>query len=83
MKTRSSVSKEILKDLEDLYQLALEKENFPSALKAKELLGREYGLFFPKSSSAQKEKMALSNISDDDIHHLIEELEAKLKLDHS
>lgn len=81
MKTQSSVSKNILRDLEDIYQLALEKENFPSALKAKELLGREYGLFVPKSTSSQKQKMDLNNISDEDMDHLIKALEAKLKLD--
>jgi len=80
MKTQSSISKAILRDLENLYQLALEKENFSSALKAKELLGREYGLFAPKSPTSQKEKMDLNNISDEDINQLIKALETKLKM---
>jgi len=83
MNTNSSVSKNILRDVDDLYQLALENGNFSVALKAKELLGREYGFFAPKPPPSQKEKMDLNAISDEDIDHLIKALEAKLKLDPS
>jgi len=75
-------SKGILNDLEALYLMALEKGNFAVALKAKELLGRELGLFALKNSSVTKDKVSLNDLSDEDITHLIKELEIKLKLDH-
>lgn len=73
----------IVKDLEEIYHMALEKGNFAVALKAKELLGRELGLFGLKGSSIPQNKVSLNDLSNEDILHLIEELEAKLKLDHS
>jgi uncharacterized protein YfkK (UPF0435 family) len=79
----SLASTNILKDLEDLYFMALEKGNYSVALKAKELLGRERGLFALKNTALQKPQISLENISDENLNHLIEELEVKLTLDHS
>jgi hypothetical protein len=70
---------EIRKDVEDIYLKAMEKESYSIALKAKELLGREHGLFKVKT---QKES-ALENISDQVLSRLIGMLEKQLteKLD--
>ena len=71
----------ILKDLEKIYLMALGKGNHSVALKVKELLGREVGLFTLKNSATAKNKISLKDLSDEDIAQLIKELEAKLKLD--
>lgn len=67
-------AQDILKDLENLYVLAMEKGNFAAALKAKELLGRESGLF-----SSRKTKVSLADLSDEDIERLIQEVEGQMK----
>lgn len=79
MDTNTPASSGILKEIRELYMLALEKGNFSVALKAQEILGRELGFTQPKS---EKEKIDLNDLSDDDISNLIMILEAKLKLDH-
>lgn len=75
MRTSDSVTSCILKDLEAIYNLAMEKGNFAVALKAKELLGREEGLF---SSSSRKKRVCLADLSEEDIHCLIQEIEGYL-----
>ena len=64
----------ILKDLENLYALAMEKGNFTVALKAKELLGREQGLF---SGNSRKKKISPESLSDEELEALIQELEGQ------
>lgn len=73
---------EILKDLEDIYRQAMEKGNFTVALKVKELLGKELGLF-TKDAKARNGRISLGDLSDDDIAALIADLENQLALDHS
>lgn len=68
---------DILKDLEDVYTLALAHEKFAVALKAKELLGKAQGLF----SDKKKSKVSLSDLSDEDLKQLIREVEKELNLD--
>ena len=80
MSRNTSQRNDILQDLEDIYTLAMEKGNFAVALKAKELLGREQGLFSPKSPALNKE-VCLADLSDEDITRLIEEIETQLDLD--
>ncbi len=74
--------KGILKDLEEIYFMALGKGNYSVDLKTKELLGREAGLFSVKESPLKKKVVSLIDLFDDDITNLIEELETKLRLDH-
>lgn len=71
----------ILRDLENIYTLAMEKGNFAAALKAKELLGREYGLFSHKVSSSRKTQVSLGDLSEEDIKRLMGEIEKQLSLD--
>lgn len=71
----------ILRNLEDIYERALAKGNFSVALKAKELLGREFGLFSLKKPSSKKAKISLTHLSEDDIMHLIVEIKNELSLD--
>lgn len=66
----------ILKDLQEIYEKAMDKSNLSVAFKVKELLGRELGLLGPN-----KRKISIYNLSDEDISHLIKELEMKLRLD--
>ncbi len=68
----------IIKDLELIYKMAIASESFAVALKAKELLGREFGLFAPK----KKPKISLANLSEEDLQRLIMEIEKELVLDH-
>jgi len=74
---------EILKDLEEIYLQAMEKGNFAVALKAKELLGKELGLFILTPANAEKRKISLADLSDDELNSLIEDIENQLALDHS
>lgn len=68
-------STDILKDIEGIYVAAMEKGNFSVALKAKELLGRECGLF----STSKKKPFSLTELSDDELNRLIQEIEMQLK----
>lgn len=74
---------EILKDLEEIYLQAMEKGNFSVALKAKELLGKELGLFGLSSANGSKRKISLADLSDDELSSLIEDIENQLALDRS
>ncbi|MBI2706978.1 MAG: hypothetical protein HYX35_01480 [Proteobacteria bacterium] len=65
----------ILRDIEEVYALAMEKGNFTAALRAKELLGRECGLF----SVSKKKRFSLADLSEEDLNRLIQELEAQIK----
>lgn len=68
---------DILKDLEDIYTLALAHEKFAVALKAKELLGKAQGVFSDKKKAA----VSLSDLSDEDLKRLMGEIEKELGLD--
>ncbi len=68
-------STNILKDIEGVYSAAMEKGNFTAALRAKELLGRERGLF----STSKKKTFSLTDLSEEDLNRLIQEIEAQLK----
>lgn len=68
----------LLKNLEELYSLALTKENLPVALKILELLGRQHGLFAPQNT---KKSLELETLTENDLKRLIKQLESKLKLD--
>lgn len=72
--THTSSQEQILQDLENLYTHALEKGNLVVALKAKELLGRGWGLFATPSG---KKKISLQDLSEEDIKSLIRDLEAE------
>jgi len=43
-----------IQDLETLFRASLEKENFASAVRAKEVLGRVYGFFAPPQEMTKK-----------------------------
>jgi hypothetical protein len=79
MENGNSTPVDILRDLESIYAMALASENYAVALKAKELLGRQFGLFTPK----QKDKISLADLSEEDLERLIGEIERELTLDHS
>ena len=71
-----------LNDLEDIYAMAMAKGNYTVALKAKELLGKEQGLFSShKKASLQRDRISLADFSEEDINHLIGEIERRLTLD--
>lgn len=82
MTTESPSPEGILKDLQEIYLMALGKGQFSVAFKIKELLGREAGLFALRNQAPKENKISLDNLSDDDLNCLIKELEAKLTLDH-
>ncbi|MBY0502187.1 MAG: hypothetical protein K2P93_09370 [Alphaproteobacteria bacterium] len=73
----------ILKDIEDIFEQALAKANFSVALKAKELLGREQGLFLTKRPPSKKETINLADLSEEDLLQLIQQLESKLNFERS
>jgi hypothetical protein len=72
---KDTSSTDILKDIEEVYMAAMEKGNFSVALKAKELLGRERGLF----SMSKKKTFALIDLSEEDLNRLLQEIEMQLK----
>jgi hypothetical protein len=72
----------ILKDIENIFVLAMSKENLSVALKAKELLGREQGLFLTRRTSSKNNVTNLSSLSEEDLINLIQQLELKLNFEH-
>jgi hypothetical protein len=77
MENEKRSSTDILEDLESIYAMAIANENFSVALKAKELLGRQVGLFLPQ----QKKKVSLADLSEEDLERLIREIQTELMLD--
>lgn len=73
----------ILKDIQDIFVLAMSKENLSVALKAKELLGREQGLFLTRRPSSKNDVTNLSSLSEEDLINLIQQLESKLEHERS
>ena len=82
MKKSQSSTLDILNDLEDIFDLAMSKGNFAVALKTRELLGRELGLFQSKKISFKKESVKLTDFSEEELNHLVNESEKQLLLDH-
>jgi hypothetical protein len=74
-------SADILQDLENIYTRALAKGNLAVALKVKELLGRECGLFSLKNRLSKKANVSLDTLSEEDVQRLISEIEQQLTLD--
>jgi|JI6StandDraft_1071083.scaffolds.fasta_scaffold915601_1 hypothetical protein len=81
MKNGKSSVLDILKDLEDIFTLAMSKGNFSVALKTRELLGRELGLFRSKINSSKKEGLKLTDFSEEDLNRLVDKGEQQLHLD--
>lgn len=71
----------ILKDLDEIYHLALEQGNLGIALKVKELLGKQQGLFTPKQKPNSFQKNYISSLSTDVLKDFIKDLQANLVLD--
>ena len=71
------IKNSIINDLEEIYSLALAHENYSVALKAKELLGKTQGLF----SGQKKSMFSLSDLSDEELQELIQQIENELSLD--
>lgn len=65
--------RKILKDLELIYQQALEKENFAVALRAKELLAKHLNVFGNPSKP-----LSLDDLTDEDIERLMAEIKERL-----
>lgn len=67
-----SPAAKILNDIDEIYACAMKKGNFMAALRAKELLGRQYGLF---SFSPKKKPLSLKDLTDAELQILIKEIE--------
>ena len=67
----------ILEDIQDIYKRALESDSLGIALRAKELMGKEFGLFKSKSSDTE---FTLENIPDHELSRIIDYIEKQLKL---
>lgn len=68
------IREKLLKDLEETYMRAIEKGNFTAALKAKELIGKEMGLFETekkKKSKKDPHQLDFKKLSDANIQNLI------------
>ncbi len=74
LKTPENPRVQYIKDLETIFQKAMEAENFSTALKAKELLARLQGFFTPGDKPSIHEK-PLDALSDTELEHLIQSLE--------
>ena len=89
MTITTDIRDKLLKDLEETYMLAIEKGNYSAALKAKELIGKEMGLFEGKTKKKSKkdsQEFDFKKLSDDEIQNLIfvlqkaiNEMEAEIK----
>ncbi len=63
----------LLKDLEEIYALAMANGNLTAALRAKELLGKGEGFF---SSACLKKRVSLMDLADEDLERLIQEIDS-------
>jgi hypothetical protein len=81
MKNGKSSALDILNDLENIFNLVMSKGNFAIALKTRELLGRELGLFQSKTNSSKKEELKLTDFSEEELNRLVDESEQQLHLD--
>lgn len=70
--SETSIRHKILADLEQIFQEALTTGNYPAALKAKELQGKELGLFRDKKEALP---LSLSALSTPELQALIEDLQ--------
>ena len=68
----------ILEDVEEIFTRAMAKGSFSVALRAKELLGRECGLFKQKTKNAE---FSLENVSEQELSRLVKVIEKQLRLD--
>ena len=66
----------ILEDVENIYTHAMAKGNFAIALKAKELLGREQGLF---KSKTKCEAFSIDKLSEQDLSYMIKEIKKETR----
>ena len=74
MTSTPDIRDNLLKDLEETYMRAIEKGNYTAALKAKELIGKEMGLFKGKGKKKPKkdsQEFDFKNLSDHEIQNLI------------
>ncbi len=72
--TSDTLRLKFVADLEKLFEIALEKENFTIALKAKELLGRERGYFRPPEKSTSLFQVDLKALDDEQLSTLLSRL---------
>lgn len=72
-----SPHEQILRDLEEVFQVSLKEGKYTAALKAKELLGKEIGLF----GVHKPFKPTLSDFTEEDLKNLLKELEVVLQED--
>jgi hypothetical protein len=63
---------DILADMEQIFQLAMATGKLSVALRAKELIGKEMGLFLPAS---QRAKIKLNELSDEELMEALDEVE--------
>ena len=78
MTITTDIREKLLKDLEETYMHAIEKGNYSAALKAKELIGKEMGLFEgakKKKSKKVAQDFDFKNLTDADIQNLISALQ--------
>lgn len=74
MTITTDIREKLLKDLEETYMRAIEKGNYSAALKAKELIGKEIGLFEgakKKKSKKDSHEFDFKKLSEDEIQNLI------------
>lgn len=78
-----SQEKKIRKDIEEIYNQAMQNKNFSVALRAKELLGKEWGLFqyIKKELDVSNALSELtSQLSFEDLQDFVKNLEAYITL---
>jgi hypothetical protein len=78
---QENIPEKIFHDLDTIYDLALESGKLAVALKVKELMGKEYGLFSGKNKNARLKGLALDSLSTEDLSRLVQKLENQLNLD--
>lgn len=70
LRSKKKSCEKILKNLETIYEIALQENNFTVALKALELLGKEAGLFSKTPSDVLPSKK-LSEMSEEELRTLL------------
>ena len=70
----------VLQDLDSIFHLALEENNLNVALKTRELLGKQLGLFIKKPVVGFKKRVPFSfkNVSDEELAIMIRDLNEEI-----
>jgi len=74
---REAYKQKLIRDLENAYEYALEKGNITAAIKAKELLGREFGFLEKEKDRKQRLLDLYQHLSEGELEEFLDILQGQ------